>query len=66
MPYRPSDAPRHNKKLRSAKAKRGWSKAFNKTLRDSGDEGKAFRIANYVGDRAQRSNKRKATRSRRK
>jgi uncharacterized protein YdaT len=46
MPWAAKDAPRHTKKASGAKSKRQWSKVANKVLKDSGDEGKAVRIAN--------------------
>ena len=41
-----SSAKRHTKKAATAPAKRQWSKVANKVLAESGDEGKAVRIAN--------------------
>ena len=46
MPWRSTDAAKKTKKAKSPKAKRQWSKVANKVLEDSGDEGKAMRIAN--------------------
>lgn len=46
MPWKMSDAPRHTKKAKAPGAKRQWSAVANKVLQDSGDEGKAVRIAN--------------------
>jgi len=46
MPWRSTDAAKKTKKAKSPKAKRQWSSVANKVLKDSGDEGKAVRIAN--------------------
>ena len=47
MPWTPSSGPaRHTKKAKSPAAKKQWSTVANKVLADSGDEGKAVRIAN--------------------
>jgi hypothetical protein len=47
MPWTPDSGPaRHTKKAKSAGAKKQWSSVANKVLSDSGDEGKAVRIAN--------------------
>ena len=47
MPWTPSSGPaRHTKKAKSPAAKKQWSSVANKVLADSGDEGKAVRIAN--------------------
>ena len=46
MPWTMSDASRHTKAAKSPTAKRQWSKVANKVLKDTGDEGKAVRIAN--------------------
>ena len=45
MPWTPDDAVTHNKKATGAKAKQ-WSAVANKVLEQSGDDGKAVRIAN--------------------
>lgn len=46
MPWSPGEfASRHNKKLKGARAARAASIA-NAILKDTGDEGKAIRIAN--------------------
>lgn len=44
MPWAPDDASKHNKNL-SKRGKRQWAKVANKVLTESGDEGKAIRIA---------------------
>lgn len=47
MPWTPNDGPaRHTQKAKSPAAKKQWSAVANKVLADSGDEGKAVRIAN--------------------
>ena len=47
MPWSPDDGPaRHTKKADNPGAKKQWSSVANKVLADSGDEGKAVRIAN--------------------
>lgn len=46
MPWKAGDAGRHTKKAKSGAAKKQWSSVANKVLKDSGDEGKAVRIAN--------------------
>ena len=45
MPWKAKDAKKHKKGLTSAEARR-WAKIANEVLADSGDEGKAIRIAN--------------------
>lgn len=46
MPWAPKDAKRHTHKAKSPAAKKQWAKVANKVLKESGDEGKAARIAN--------------------
>lgn len=47
MPWTSSDGPsRHTKKAKTPATKKQWSAVANKVLADSGDEGKAVRIAN--------------------
>lgn len=47
MPWSPSDGPsRHTKKADTPGAKKQWAAVANKVLADSGDDGKAIRIAN--------------------
>lgn len=45
MPWTPADAPKHNKKLSGA-SKNKWASIANSVLAQTGDEGKAVRIAN--------------------
>ena len=46
MPWASKDASRFTKRAKSPKAKRQFAKVANKVLAESGDEGKAVRIAN--------------------
>jgi uncharacterized protein YdaT len=46
MPWKSSDATRHTHKAKTPKKKRAFAKVANKVLAESGDEGKAIRIAN--------------------
>lgn len=46
MPWTPKSAKKHTKKAATPKKKRQWSKVANKVLKETGDEGKAVRIAN--------------------
>ena len=46
MPWTPGDAKRHTHKATTPKKKRAFAKVANKVLKESGDEGKAIRIAN--------------------
>ena len=46
MPWSAKDASRFTKKAKGPKAKHQFAKVANKVLADSGDEGKAIRIAN--------------------
>ena len=46
MPWKPKDATKHTRKAKSPTAKRQFAKVANKVLSESGDEGKAVRIAN--------------------
>ena len=63
MPWKESDAKRHTKKAKSKKRKHQWSTVANKVLRESGDEGKAVRIANSAVKKA--GHKRKAKKRKR-
>ena len=44
MPWQANDARRHTKKARGKEGE--WAKVANKVLKESGDEGKAIRVAN--------------------
>lgn len=47
MPWTPSDGPaRHTKKATTPAKRKQWALVANKVREDSGDEGKAVRIAN--------------------
>jgi hypothetical protein len=46
MPWTMADASRHTQKAKGKPAKKQWSTVANKVLAESGDEGKAVRIAN--------------------
>lgn len=46
MPWASKDATKHTKAAKSSGAKKQWSKAANSVLKQTGDEGKAIRIAN--------------------
>jgi len=46
MPWKAASAKRHTKKAKSPAKKKQWAKVANKVLKESGDEGKAIRIAN--------------------
>lgn len=47
MPWSPSDGPsRHTKKANSPAKRKQWADVANKVREESGDEGKAVRIAN--------------------
>lgn len=46
MPWRMQDASRHTKKASTPASKKQWRSVANKVLGESGDEGKAVRIAN--------------------
>ena len=45
MPWDSRDATKFTKKAKSPKAKRQFAKVANKVLRETGDEGRAVRIA---------------------
>ena len=53
MPWKARDARRHTRKAGGALSAL-WAKVANRTLKESGDEGKAVRIANYVVKRKKR------------
>lgn len=48
MPWKPTDAKRHNKKAKSGKKSRQWADVANSVLKRTGDEGLAVREANGV------------------
>jgi hypothetical protein len=55
MPWQPEDAPRHTHKADTPELCIMWSEVANKVLADTGDEGRAIRIANAAVARATRS-----------
>jgi len=48
VPWKPSQATKHNHSVKSPKRKRQWSAIANSVLKSTGDDGKAIRIANGV------------------
>lgn len=46
MPWSGKDALKHTKAAKSEKDQRLWNAVANRLLKDTGDEGKAIRIAN--------------------
>lgn len=46
MPWKPSDAPKKNKKADTPAEKKQWAATANAVLAKSGDDAKAIRIAN--------------------
>ena len=47
MPWKPDDGPdRHTHKAKTPAEKKQWSSTANAVLKESGDEGKAVRVAN--------------------
>jgi hypothetical protein len=46
MPWIPTDATKHTKAADAPAKRVQWSRVANKVLRETGDEGKAIRIAN--------------------
>lgn len=46
MPWGPSDATKHTHKADTPEKQKKWSAIADAILRESGDEGKAIRIAN--------------------
>lgn len=59
MPWTPSEASGKTRKANTPSKRSQWSRTANAVLRDSGDEGKAIRIANYAVKRGNRSDQRK-------
>lgn len=55
MPWQPDDAPRHTKKADTPELRQIWSEVANKVLAETGDEGRAVRIANAAVARARQS-----------
>jgi uncharacterized protein YdaT len=50
MPWKPADADRHKKGLDHTQRKR-WAAIANSVLKETGDEGRAIRIANSKAKR---------------
>src|ERR1700761_2746588 len=48
MPWKASEATRHDKKAKSAVSKRQWADVANSVLQKTGNEGQAIREANSV------------------
>ncbi len=46
MPWKPDDASGKTNKAKTSAEKKQWSSTANAVLKESGDEGKAVRIAN--------------------
>jgi hypothetical protein len=55
MPWRPEDAQRHTHKADSEELRALWAEVANRTLEQTGDEGRAIRIANAVVARRSRA-----------
>lgn len=50
LPWKQSDAAKHTAKADSPKKATIWAKVANRVLAESGDEGRAVRVANAVVD----------------
>ncbi len=61
MPWQPDDAPRHDRKADTPHLRRLWSEVANKVLDDTGDEGRAIRIANAAVAKARGPDQTRAT-----
>lgn len=48
MPWTKKDVARHTKSVKTSAAKAKWAKVANAIAKQSGDEGKAIRIANVM------------------
>ena len=48
MPWIPGDATKHSKKADTDAKRKKWARVANGVLKESGDEGKAIRLANLV------------------
>lgn len=46
MPWKPSDAVKHNKKVNTPEEQKKWAATANSVLKETGDDAKAIRIAN--------------------
>lgn len=54
MPWTPKDAQSHHSGANTKKLRRIWSSTANSVLDDTGDEGRAVRIANDAVNRAKK------------
>jgi uncharacterized protein YdaT len=54
MPWEPEDAPRHTRKADRPDLRQIWADVANRILAETGDEGRAIRIANAVVARVRR------------
>jgi hypothetical protein len=54
IPWEPEDAPRHTHKADRPDLRRIWAEAANRILSETGDEGRAVRIANGIIARIRR------------
>jgi len=55
MPWLPEEAYRHDHKADTPELQRLWAEVANSVLADTGDEGRAIRIANAAVARARRA-----------
>ena len=53
MPWIPSDAPKHNRSVKSPKRKRQWRDVANSILERTGDDARAIRGANAAVKKSQ-------------
>ena len=60
MPWKSGDAKKHTKKADTAAKRLQWARVANRVLSETGDEGRAIRIANAaVAKRGKRGGKKK-------
>jgi uncharacterized protein YdaT len=57
MPWKPSDAIKHNRSLKTPAQRAKWSKVANAVLKSSGDEGMAIAVANKQAKRVPKPKK---------
>ena len=55
MPWNARSAHKHTRKAVSQKDKSDWAHTANAVLRETGDEGKAIRIANWQANKQRKS-----------
>ena len=48
MPWSPKDSMKHTKKANTEAKRKKWARIANGVLQESGDEGKAVRLANLA------------------